>query len=163
MAQQEIRHTGVELFRQNGHGVEVIQHCPVAVRLGKIAVVCPGPDGPAMAQMVVSGHEDASCGEVLGQRLVAVDELHHPVRELHDGAHFALRHTAERMEHPPRCARRQRKIDHLAHSVFSFLRPVLRGRRSSSGRRSRCSSLRTARPAHRRSRRSHSFPLGGTF
>ena len=163
VTQQEIRHTGVELFRQNRHGVKVIQHCPVDVRLGKIAVVGPGPDGPAMAQMVVSGHEDAPCGEVLGQRLVAVDELHHPVRELYDGAHFALRHTAERMKHPPRCARRQRKIDHLAHSVFSFLRPVLRGRRSSSGKRSRCSSLRTARPAHRRSRRSRSFPSGGTF
>ena len=77
--QQEIRHAGVELLCQLGHGVKVLQHGAVAVRLGKIAVVGLGADGTAVAQMIVSGHKDAPLGQRFGQRFVAVNEFHHPV------------------------------------------------------------------------------------
>ena len=51
--QQEIGHIRVECFRQHGHGVQVIQHGAVAVRLGKVAVIGFGADGAAVAQMIV--------------------------------------------------------------------------------------------------------------
>ena len=37
--QQKVRHTGVALLGAQGHGVQVVQHGTVAVRLGKVAVV----------------------------------------------------------------------------------------------------------------------------
>ena len=77
--QQEIRHAGVELLCQLGHGVKVLQHGAVAVRLGEIAVVGLGADGTAVAQMIVAGHKDAPLGQRFGQRFVAVNEFHHPV------------------------------------------------------------------------------------
>ena len=57
--QQEIGYIRVERFRQHGHGVQVVQHGAVAVRLGKVAVIGFGADGAAVAQMIVPRDEDA--------------------------------------------------------------------------------------------------------
>ena len=40
--------------------------------------------------------------------------------ELQHRPHLSLRHTAERVERPPRLAGRQGKVDHLAHGLPSF-------------------------------------------
>lgn len=78
MAQQKIGDAGIELLRQRSDSVEVVEDGAVAVGLGEIAVIRPGADRAAVAQMVVAGDEDAPGGQILGQRLVPVDELHHP-------------------------------------------------------------------------------------
>ena len=79
MAQQEVGHAGVERFGQRCHGVQVVQHGAVAVRLGKVAVIGLGADGGAMAQMIVACDQNALRGQILCQRLIAVDELDHAV------------------------------------------------------------------------------------
>ena len=109
MAQQEIGHAGIQLLCQGRHSVQVLQHGAVAVGFAEVAIILFGADGPAVAQVVVAGDKDAPGGQVLGQRLIAVDELHHPVGELQHSPHLSLRHTAERMERPPRLAGRQVK------------------------------------------------------
>ena len=113
--QQKVRHTGVALLGAQGHGVQVVQHGTVAVRLGKVAVVGLGADGPAVAQVVVADHHDALPGQILRQRLVPVDELHHAVGQLQHRPHFALRLTAERMQGAPGHGGRDSKIGHAAH------------------------------------------------
>ena len=117
MPQQKIGHAGVKVLCQGGHGVEIVQHSAVAIRLGKVTVIVLGADGTAVPQMVVAGDEDAPPGQILGQRLVAVDEFHHAVGKLHDGTHLALRDTAERVERPPGNGGRQGEVDHLAHEA----------------------------------------------
>ena len=79
MPQKKIGDAGVELLGQDGQGVEVVEDGTVAVRLGEEAVVILCADGTAVAQMVVAGDEDALPGQMLGQRLIPVDELHHAV------------------------------------------------------------------------------------
>ena len=85
MAQQKIGDTGIELLRQRSDSMKVVEDGAVAVGLGEIAVIRPGADGAAVAQMVVAGDEDAPGGQILGQRLVPVDELHHPWESWQDG------------------------------------------------------------------------------
>ena len=129
MPQQEIGHAGVKCLCADGHGVEIVQNGAVAVRLSKIAVVSFRADGAAVAEVVVSGDKNAPAGKIFGQGLVAVDKFHHAVGKLQDGAHIALRHTAERMQRPPRDGGRNGEIDHLAHggdSFFSYSAPILR-------------------------------------
>ena len=120
VAQQEIGHAGIQLLCQGRHSVQILQHGAVAVGFAEVAVILFGADGPAVAQVVVAGDKDAPGGQILGQRLIAVDELHHPVGELQHSPHLSLRHTAERVERPPRLAGRQGKVDHLAHGLPSF-------------------------------------------
>ena len=120
VAQQKIGDAGIELLRQRGDSVEIVEDGAVAVGLGEIAVIRLGADGAAVAQMVVAGDEDAPGGQILGQRLVPVDELHHAVGELQDGPHLALRHTAECMERPARYAGGQGEIGHLTHVILLF-------------------------------------------
>ena len=79
MTQQEIRNTGIELFCQNGHGVQVVQNGAVAVRLGEVAVIVLGANGTAVAEVVVAGDKNTAGGQILRQRLVTVDEFHHSV------------------------------------------------------------------------------------
>ena len=117
MPQQKIGHAGVKVLCQGGHGVEIVQHSAVAIRLGKVTVIVFGADGTAVTQMVVAGNKDASPGQILGQRLVTVDEFHHAVGKLHDGTHLALRDTAERVERPPGHGGGQGEVDRLAHEV----------------------------------------------
>ena len=73
-----------------------------------------------MAQMVVASDQNALCSKVLGQRFVTVNEFHHAVGKLQDGAHIAIRHTAERVQRPPRNGGRHGEIDHLRHNSSSF-------------------------------------------
>ena len=82
VAQQKIGDAGIELLRQRSDSVEIVEDGAVAVGLGEIAVIRLGADGAAVAQMVVAGDEDAPGSQILGQRLVPVDELHHAVGEL---------------------------------------------------------------------------------
>ena len=125
--QQEIGHIRVECFRQHGHGVQVVQHGAVAVRLGKVAVIGFGADGAAVAQMIVPRDEDAPGSQIFGQRLVAVNEFHHAVGELDDGPHLPVRDTAERVERPPGDGGGNGKIDHLAHGTWLLSRCCLQG------------------------------------
>ena len=55
VAQQKVGHPGVERLGLLRHGVQIVQHGAVAVRLGKIAVIGFGADGSAMAQVIVAG------------------------------------------------------------------------------------------------------------
>ena len=71
--------------------------------------------------MVVAGDQDAPPGKVLGQGFVAVDELHHAVGQLKNGPHFTFRHTAERVQRPPRNGGGDREVDHRTHEGASFV------------------------------------------
>ena len=115
MSQQKVGHAGVKLLGEAGDGVQVLQHGTVAVRQGKEAVVLFGADGAAVSQMVVPGNKDALLGKVLGKGLVAVDELHHAVGQLHHGADLPLRLTAEGVEGASRHGGGNGKVDHSAH------------------------------------------------
>ena len=44
--------------------MEIVEDGAVAVGLGEIAVIRPGADGAAVAQMVVAGDEDAPGGQI---------------------------------------------------------------------------------------------------
>ena len=103
--------------------MQIVQHGTVAVRLGKVAVIGLGADGPAVAQVVVADHHDALPGQILRQRLVPVDELHHAVGQLQHRPHLPLRDAAKAVQGAPRHGGGKGKVDELTHEKgASFLR-----------------------------------------
>ncbi len=162
VAQQEIGHAGIQLLCQGRHSVQVLQHGAVAVGFAEVAIILFGADGPAVAQVVVAGDKDAPGGQILGQRLIAVDELHHPVGEL--GTARTSPSGTQRNAWSVRPGWQDGRVKSIIWLMGCLLlRIIFSCCRSSCGRRCRCSSLHTGwrcRPPRRRNR---SCRWGGTF
>ena len=163
MAHDAQRHIRIALLQPLVQDIDIVHHRIPCAALTEIHRRSALRQRLAVAQVVVADHHDALPGQILRQRLVPVDELHHAVGELQDGPHLTLRHTAECMERPARYAGGQGEVDHLTHVILLFRLQRITAQRSWPGRRGRCSNPHTGPcqpPAHRRNR---SFRRDGAF
>ena len=90
VAEEDIGHVRVFFLHRVMDGLEIVDHPPPAVFLGKEALVVLALDGLAVSEMVVRRRGEAVLGQEAHEIGVAVGVLGDAVSDLHEAAHLAV-------------------------------------------------------------------------